>query len=72
MWVHEFCIPHSGLASGGASLYPYANLPFYSWLSKIGIIGMPSLKDFRMYEWSAVSIVVVRAPWAYALKMRRI
>ena len=33
---------------------------------------MPFIGDFRMWEWIAVPTVFVRAPWAFALSVRRL
>ena len=33
---------------------------------------MPSVGELRMREWRAVPTLAVRAPWALALRMRRL
>ncbi len=70
--MQEYGNSHSGHASVGASLYLYASLPFYSWSYVNFSMIMPFFGDLRMWEWMAVLIVFVRAPWVFALRMRRL
>ena len=71
MCVHESGMPHSGHTSVSASPYLYASLPLYSWPYRNLRMVMPSLGELRMREWRAVPTIVVRAPRALAVKMRR-
>ena len=71
MFVQEFGSPQSGHASVGACLYMWASLPLYSWTHMNLSIVLPSLWEFQIREWSVVPTVLVRAPWVFALMMRR-
>ena len=71
MCVHESGSPHSGHASVGANPYLYASLPLYSCPYRNLRMVMPSVGELRMREWRAVPTLAVRAPWALALRMRR-
>ena len=72
MWVHESSNPQRGHVSVSGSLYLYANLLLYSWPYIHFNMCMLLFGDLRIYERIAVPTVLVRAPRAFALRIRRI